>query len=275
MLQILIPIAIGGFLLFKKNNEKTLENKLIVKDNFSKGLSKPSNMNYYNGIFKTMPQEIINYIYKNFDDIYGSPYSTSIYSKSGQSWDFTPKGQIRVSDHWNFFSRDYSDPNSEMKQHSITNTPVDNNTHWTVAKKENGIYKVILSLPKKESKTKIKSNTTDWLAIKNENSVLDEFKRKKSKEDFKKAMEARLKKLKNGKLYASFDRIYTERIGTGRNAKYNTVEENDNKVIIVKETNDFITVKYAPNTLSTYRYKKSTLRNYKEHKRKPKNFTNF
>lgn len=274
MLQILIPVAIGiGLILSNKKEEKLVE-KLTIDDTETPGLNKPENMSFYASLFKTMPQEIINYINKNFDRIYGSPFSTSIYSKDGQTWDFTPKNQIRVSDHWNFFSRDYSDPYSEMKQHAVTDMPVDNNTHWTIAKKENGVYKVLLSLPKKQTKVKIKSNGIDRLLYKRKNEILTQQQIKNNYASYAKAQKEREEKIKKGILYVSFDRIYSERKGMGRYAKYETIEEKDLQALLIKETTDFINIKHSKNG-TIYKYKKSTLRNYKEHNRKPKSFKSF
>lgn len=268
MLQLLIPVAIGIGLILSNKKEENLVDKLIIDDAETPGLNKPENMSFYATLFKTMPQEIINYINKNFERIYGSPFSTSIYSKDGQSWDFTPKNQIRISDHWNFFSRDYNDRNSDYKQHSITNIPVENNSHWTIAKKnDRGVYEVILSLPKKQTKEKIKVKSIDWLQLKRKNQILDKAQQNKNKQEAIKAEKERAEKMKKGTLYASFDRIYT--VKNGR--RFDTVEEKDQHVIIVNETAEFFTVKYSKSG-SSYRYKKSTLRNYKEYNRKPKNF---
>lgn len=270
MLQVLIPIAIGGYLLFRNDKNKTLEKKVIIEDQ-SNGLGRPENMNFYSALFKTMPQEIITYIAKNFDYIYGSPYSTSIYSEPGQTWDYSPKNQIRVSDHWNFFSRDYNDPNSQMKQHSITDKPVKNNSHWTIAKKNNkGFYEVIISLPKKHSKEKLKSEKVDWLALKQKGEILDRQKYKNIQKKIQQEKLKRKKKIEADKLYVSFDRIYSEKQGS----KFTTVEEKGLKAILQKETEHFITVKHSKNGYSE-RYKKTTLRNYKEYLRKPKSFTKF
>lgn len=128
-------------------------------------------------VLATMPQEVINYIAKNFNQVFGSPYSNSYYSESGQSWDYTPPNQIRVANHWNFYSRDYNDPFSIEKLHAETDTPVKNNTHWTIARKENGIYKVIISLPV-VSKVKQKNYSYDLLSQKEPNQILYKFKEK-------------------------------------------------------------------------------------------------
>jgi len=219
-------------------------------------------------VVKTMPQEIINFIAKNFDIVYSSLYSSSFYSKPGQSWDFTPENQIRVADHWNFWSKDYNDINSEMKQHGKTNVPVYNNSHWTIAKKNKntGVYEVILSLPKREVLPKAYNKNTDLLASKKPNEIYFKQKEKKATIERLKISEARAKKMKSNSLYIQYDRVYTERISA---RKYNRIEELNQVAILVGETPDFITIKVGS---GTQRLKKSTLVKYKELNRKPSNF---
>lgn len=86
-----------------------------------------------------------------------SPYSFSYYNMPGKSWEHTPEGIIRVADHWNFYSRG--------EQHCITDVPVEDNTHWTIAQYQNGTYHVIDSLPKLDINA---SSSTDK-AIESEN----------------------------------------------------------------------------------------------------------
>ena len=219
-------------------------------------------------VLKTMPQEIINYIAKNFDFVYSSPYSSSFYSQAGQSWDYTPENQIRIADHWNFWSKDYNDRNSELKQHAVTNVAVYNNSHWTIAKKNNatGEYEVILSLPKREVLPKEYSKGKDLLASKKPNEIYFKKLEKNRQKEALKISESRAKKMKNETLWINFDRVYTERISA---TKYNTVEELNEFAILVGETADFITIKYRPSSKSTFRFKKSTLKKYKELAKKP------
>lgn len=216
-----------------------------------------------------MPQEIISFIAKNFDIVYSSPYSSSFYSQPGQSWDFTPENQIRVADHWNFWSRDYNDKNSEIQQHGVTNVSVYNNSHWTIAKKDKttGQYEVILSLPKRSLLPKTYNNNADLLSRKKPNEIYFRQKEKKQKAENLKISEVRAKKMKSNSLYIQYDRVFTERISS---KQYNTVEELNQVAILVGETADYITIKVGAN--GTQRLKKSTLKSYKELKQKPRNF---
>jgi hypothetical protein len=124
--------------------------------------------------FLQMPQEIIEYI-KTWNTIKKSPYSCSMYSENEIGWNFKPDGCFSVSDHWNFFLKG--------KYHKITDKIVINNTHITICRfnknikpsdgylikkridegeftkeeadeihKTNGVWEVILSLPKDTSK---------------------------------------------------------------------------------------------------------------------------
>lgn len=77
-----------------------------------------------------MPRELKNYVIKEM--VSASPYnrfdSGSFYNTNEKSWDYTPEGCIRVSDHWNFYSRG--------SYHCILLNPdnVDIAGKWVVAK---------------------------------------------------------------------------------------------------------------------------------------------
>ena len=68
-----------------------------------------------------------------------SPYngysSGSYYNCAGKSWDFTPDGAVRVSDHWNFYSRN--------ELHCETNVPVEKGK-WAIADYDEKIKQYIL-----------------------------------------------------------------------------------------------------------------------------------
>ena len=150
---------------------------------------------------------------KNFNAVYGSPYSDSYYSEAGQSWDYTPKNQIRVANHWNFWSRDYSNPYSLEKQHAITNIPVKNNTHWTIARKnDNGVYEVLLSLPMRTPKTR--NYKYDLLEQKQPNEVLYKFNLKvqaqKHREELEKKENSKLKSISRLSLIKKNDKLMIE-----------------------------------------------------------------
>lgn len=228
-------------------------------------------------ILRTMPQAIIHYIAKNFDDVYGSPFSSSFYSQSGQTWDYTPKGQIRVADHWNFWSRDYNDSRSEMKQHAITDIPVMNNDFWTIAKKnESGKYEVILSIHKINMTIEEIRNSgvdksskyfrNDLLANKKPNEILYKFEVKKSQKAAYDRQKARYARIDNKKQWVSFDRTYSEKQGR----KFVKMEEKGIYGILIKETDSFRNIAINGNLKNEVKYGKSTLSNYKEYDKKPK-----
>ncbi|MDR1227291.1 MAG: DUF3945 domain-containing protein [Prevotellaceae bacterium] len=116
-----------------------------------------------------MPNEIINEL-KKWDILSESPYSFSFYNSSGKSWNNTPDGILRVSDHWNFETEDHKratiigtytdeygndryEKNYELINggyHEKTNIPV-NKGFWTLTRysAESKTYEVILSVPPK------------------------------------------------------------------------------------------------------------------------------
>ena len=88
---------------------------------------------------KTFPEELLRELL-SWNMIIKSPYECSYYD-SPVDWDYKTPGSLRISDHWNFSSRE--------KLHCATSSPVENNTHWTLAKYngQTGKYDVIKSLP--------------------------------------------------------------------------------------------------------------------------------
>ncbi len=92
---------------------------------------------------KSMPIEIKTEVL-SWEHIDRSPYSFSFYSSHQKRWNFTPKGCLRVSTHWNFKKRNHS---GKEIIHCKTDISVINNTHWTLARFENGVWQVVKSLP--------------------------------------------------------------------------------------------------------------------------------
>ncbi|MEM4360349.1 MAG: hypothetical protein QXT45_07465 [Candidatus Bilamarchaeaceae archaeon] len=90
------------------------------------------------GRMHTMPYKFIQEI-ESWDYVSRSPYSYSFYNMPGKTWDHTPEGIIRISDHWNFISRG--------QMHAVTDVQVPNETHWTKARYENGVWRVLEVLP--------------------------------------------------------------------------------------------------------------------------------
>jgi hypothetical protein len=117
----------------------------------------------------TMPSELRLFTLNNC--IAASPYnkytSGSYYNTKEKSWDFTPEGAIRVSDHWNFYSRG--------TKHCITD--IDNSKiegKWITAQYYNGIWNVIsaddkdfTALNLKEKRREQKQFTDSLIVIKN------------------------------------------------------------------------------------------------------------
>jgi len=82
----------------------------------------------------------------SWDYISKSPYSDSFYNMPGKTWDNDPPGIKRISDHWNFWS--------QGREHLVTDKPVANNTHWTLAQHDaetaaagRAKWRVLMSLP--------------------------------------------------------------------------------------------------------------------------------
>lgn len=84
---------------------------------------------------KVMPKEVIEEINK-FEKIVKSPYSDTYYNTSDISWDYKPEGSLRISDHWNFKSRDEVHCQLYHTQEYIEE-------YWILAKYINGKYHVL------------------------------------------------------------------------------------------------------------------------------------
>ena len=82
----------------------------------------------------TIPNELFE-IAINWTNLRVSPYSESYYSTRNKSWEKTPIGSYRISNHWNFGFK---------SQHCKTNILVDNNINWALAKWTGKVYKIIL-----------------------------------------------------------------------------------------------------------------------------------
>jgi len=87
----------------------------------------------------SMPDEARAELEK-FEVVSKSPYSDSFYDITNKGWDDNPEGSLRMSDHWNFTTND-------DKLHEMTDIAVPSDS-WTLAKLENGKYRVIGNWPK-------------------------------------------------------------------------------------------------------------------------------
>lgn len=88
----------------------------------------------------SLPREFIEELSK-WKLIIKSPHSFSYYN-AVVNWDYKPANSLRLSDHWNFYSKG--------KMHCLTSTKVPNITHWTLARynEERKEYDIIKSLEK-------------------------------------------------------------------------------------------------------------------------------
>lgn len=94
-------------------------------------------------ILNTIPRELPQELFKellSWDLIIKSPYGSSYYN-APVGWDYKEPNSLRISDHWNF--------SSHGSLHCQTSSPVENNSHWTLAKfnGESGMYDIIKTIP--------------------------------------------------------------------------------------------------------------------------------
>jgi len=103
----------------------------------------------FNTLPKTVDYRIVEWMIENWGDIVKkSPYGFSYYNAE-KGWDFTIDKSLRLSDHWNFYSR------ATMDQiHCKINISFKNNEYWTLARynEKEDIYDEIMSYPYNYSK---------------------------------------------------------------------------------------------------------------------------
>ena len=123
--------------MLKRRESKWLKRLKYIKKLEPKTLSK-SDLDSYN-----IPDKIKEMMME-WDIIRRSPYSDSFYNSHDISWTHKPDGSYRVSDHWNFYTKDH-------KKHCKTDIKTPNTTHVSIGKynSEKGIYEIILTEPKK------------------------------------------------------------------------------------------------------------------------------
>src|ERR1035437_1916114 len=99
----------------------------------------------------SIPDEIQEMM-KTWPVIFKSPYGESFYSSTDIGWGSKPANSYRVSDHWNFITRE--------NKHCQTSEVVKNNSHITIAKYDakTHLYDVILSLPTAKHIDKLNKN---------------------------------------------------------------------------------------------------------------------
>lgn len=96
---------------------------------------------------KDFPNEFISELL-SWENVNKSPYSHSYYDAK-VDWGFKPHNSLRISDHWNFWSRG--------KLHCQTVEQCKNNSCWTLARYDENIgkYIVIKAFPKAENKKSV------------------------------------------------------------------------------------------------------------------------
>lgn len=210
-----------------------------------------------------MPIELRHFAIQNVKS--SSPYnrygSGSFYTEEGKTWDFTPEGTIRISDHWNFYS--------QGKDHCKTD--IDNELligKWAVGKWDSilQIYQIISidekvfdDLQKREERQSNK-NYVDQLIIASEKRIVLASKIKAKKE-----AKARALKIKRGNLWVSLEHNIWTKGGRGH-WNLSGVELIVGQLVWESKSGSSIMVKTISGTREFRKYS-----NYKELKRKPSN----
>jgi hypothetical protein len=122
-------------------------------------LEKKSEIMPFIRIFNTLPKSvdyrIVEWMIENWGDIVNkSPYGFSYYNAE-KDWDYTEDKSLRLSDHWNFYSRATGD-----KIHCKIDIPYRDNEYWTIARydKDTDTYNEEISFPynySKENRSKV------------------------------------------------------------------------------------------------------------------------
>lgn len=209
----------------------------------------------------TMPIDLFNFAMKTIKS--SSPYNRysggSFYSQEEKSWDFTPENTIRISDHWNFYSRG--------KTHCVTD--IDDSLligKWVVAQYNNelDIYNVIsidekdfTALRKREAR---QNNTfTDQLEAFSKNRMNRAREIRLEKERL-----LRAKKIKQGKIWITFEVNIWQKGSKGR-FRHCGMETIVGQLTWESKTGKSLIVKTSNGNLREFR----AWTNYKELKRKP------
>lgn len=217
----------------------------------------------------TMPEELRKFVLTNCTN--PSPYnryeSGSFYDCTDKSWDYTPHGSIRVSDHWNFYSHG--------KMHCITN--IDDSRiegKWVVAKYDSytGMYNVIsidgkdcTALEKHSKRSMAKREIIDPNSLKQKRlgRAIQIRKEKQAKE--------RAKKIRNGAKGNKGTKIWVEVnvnvwAGSGRRVRFAGTETIIGYLTWESKTGNSFCIKSNGVVREIRKYN-----SYKEFKRKPKN----
>jgi hypothetical protein len=94
----------------------------------------------------SFPEEL-KAIVAQWTSIHKSPYSLSLYNTPDKTWDHTPLGSLRVSDHWNF-----KDSTGSKKIHCPTRGERPRNGAWTLAEWDGEAYVVLATYQRVSSR---------------------------------------------------------------------------------------------------------------------------
>lgn len=209
----------------------------------------------------TMPVELRQFVINNcqFPSPFNKVNSGSFYSKEGKSWNYTPEGTIRVSDHWNFYSRG--------EVHCTTDVPAEKLIgKWAVGQynTETGIYNII-ALDEKDYTALNKYH--ERAAASQQTEDVSELKRKrlaKAAEIKKqKAAAIRAEKIRKGKLWVEVN--VNEWAGSGRHIRFAGTETLVGVIMWESKTGSSFRLKMANGAVREIRKWNS----YQELKRKP------
>lgn len=217
----------------------------------------------------TMPEELRKFVITQAPN--PSPYnketSGSFYDCTDKSWNYTPDGSIRVSDHWNFYSRGQIHCQTDICDERIAGK-------WVVAKysAETGLYHVI-SVDERDT-TAMEKRHQRWVRDRfsqTENEIRE--KRLERARQIRREKEAaiRAKKIRNGAKRLKGPRIWVEVnvnkwSGTGRRVRFAGTETLFGYLTWESKTGRSFSIR----TTSGFEREIRKYNSYKEFKRKPR-----
>lgn len=218
----------------------------------------------------TMPEALRLFVIKeaNNKSPYNGETTGSFYDCDDKSWDYTPDGSIRVSDHWNFYSRG--------KYHCLTDIPNERiEGKWVTARYNaaTGLYHVI-AIDEKDM-TAYQLHNQRYSSKQEEidyNSLA--WKRQCKAEQIRKEKKAKIRaqKIRNGFMNLKGPRIWVEVTvnkwaGSGRRVKFDGTETILGYLTWESKTGNSFCIQ----TVTGYSREIRRYVDYKEFKRKPRN----
>lgn len=175
----------------------------------------------------TMPEELRKFVITQAPN--PSPYnreaSGSFYDCTDKTWGYTPDGSIRVSDHWNFYSRGQIHCQTDICDERIAGK-------WVVAKysAKTGLYHVI-SIDEKDM-TAMEKRHQRWVRgrfSQTENEIRERRLERARQIRREKEAAIRAKKIRNGAKRLKGPKIWVEVeiniwLGSGRRVKFGGTE---------------------------------------------------